>query len=79
MTAVKTDRVCPTASPGQAMGHCVARSGSLYIDTSSAYGQQPDNPDTLLVTGYAGQRRYSMLPLWVTLAGAFLWLEQNIS
>ena len=76
MTAVKTDRVCPTASPGQAMGHCVARSGSLYIDTSSAYGHM-DNPDTLLVTGYAGQRRYSMLPLWVTLAGAevgCLWL-----
>ena len=44
MTAVKTDRVCPTASPGQAMGHCVARSGSLYIDTSSAYGQQPGHP-----------------------------------
>ena len=60
MTAVKTDRVCPTASPGQAMGHCVARSGSLYIDTSSAYGQQPDNPDTLLVTGYVGQHASAM-------------------
>ena len=46
MTAVKTDRVCPTASPGQAMGHCVARSGSLHIDTSSAYGHygQPGHP-----------------------------------
>ena len=59
MTAVKTDRVCGTASPGQAMGHCVARSGSLHIDTSSAYGRM-DNPDTLIVTGYVGQQRYSI-------------------
>ena len=74
MTAVKTDRVCGLASPGQAMGHCVARSGSLHIDTSSAYGRM-DNPDTFIVTGYVGQQRYySMLPLWVTLVGAEIFL-----
>ena len=73
MTEVKTDRVCGLASPGQAMGHCVARSVSLHIDTSSAYGRM-DNPDTFIVTGYVGQQRYSMLPLWVTLAGAEIFL-----
>ena len=73
MTEVKTDRVCATASPGQAMGHCVARSGSLHIDTSSAYGRMY-SMDNLIVTGYVGQQRYSMLPLWVTLAGAEVFL-----